>query len=49
MMSCWSWSSPIEVERELAALGQTSYRSLREPARREGEATAVNGRFSVAR
>ncbi|MDQ6948248.1 MAG: hypothetical protein M3256_18770, partial [Actinomycetota bacterium] len=40
-------SYPIEVERELAELEQTSYRSLRQPARREGEATAVNGRFSA--
>jgi TnpA family transposase len=41
-------SYPIEVERELAELEQTSYRSLREPARREQEATAVDGRFSAA-
>jgi hypothetical protein len=50
-------SYPIEVERELAELGQRSYRSLREPARREREATALTAgsvrpaercRFSLA-
>ena len=40
-------SYPIEVERELAELEQTSYRSLREPARGKRDTTAVNGRFSA--